>query len=583
LLRLSVRSGIGIPNSKYAPHAPGYIGNNLVFTAESIGGLPLNETTTAEALRTAGYATLALGKWHLGQRDEYLPTSRGFDEYLGVPFSQDMGTSFWWGEVPRAPYEPTPLPLLNGTTIVEQPAGLHTLTARYADAAAAFIARQAAAARPFYLYFPFNHVHAPNSCSAPMCGASARGPVGDAVEEMDVAVGRVMAAIKAAGVDDSTLVLFTSDNGAPLGGDRSGNLPLRGGKSQCWEGGYREPAMARWPGKIAAGSTTQEIGSTMDIHLTLLSLAGVQPAADDRVFDGIDLTPVLLGEPQAKGHRCYFFYNYAVASDADNELWAVRCGDFKAYWSTNNAVGPHPGGKQPVPLLFNLVADVGERTPISNSSAEYATAMAEISAARAAHLASVQLVPNQNARGTDPSLALCSKPGTTPLNCTLNPENWRPAPICSSAACLQANPTFAKKCQTPSPTPPPTPLPACPGPACPPVPSTNYKGCFNDHGSHGKCDLPFVITGHCKNASVANGTHGPMSVERCNSMCVPLGFSFFGVQMGGSGCFCGSSYGSQGKAANDSLCNVACIGDPKEMCGGPNLNSVYTVVQGAAW
>ena len=128
-----------------------------------------------------------------------------------------------------------------------------------------------------------------------MCGASARGPVGDAVEEMDVAVGRVMAAIKAAGVDDSTLVLFTSDNGAPLVGDRSGNLPLRGGKSQCWEGGYREPAMARWPGKIAAGSTTQEIGSTMDIHLTLLSLAGVQPAADDRVFDGIDLTPVLLG------------------------------------------------------------------------------------------------------------------------------------------------------------------------------------------------------------------------------------------------------------------------------------------------
>jgi len=273
--RLPVRLGIGIPPCDYAPSAYPSTKKmcNGVFTAESVGGLPLNETTTAEALSAAGWATAMVGKWHLGQRDEYLPTARGFDEYLGIPFSQDMGLSFWRHTahlVANPPFQPVPLPLLNGTHVVEQPVGLHHLVAKYVDFAAAFIEKQAKAGKPFYLYVPFNHVHAPNSCAAGFCGNAPRGPIGDAVEEMDWAVGQIMGTLKSTGVDENTLTFFTSDNGAPLGSrsglgpsDYYGNLPLRGGKAQVWEGGFREPGMARWPGRIAPGTATHAIASTM--------------------------------------------------------------------------------------------------------------------------------------------------------------------------------------------------------------------------------------------------------------------------------------------------------------------------------
>lgn len=165
--RYSIRSGIGIPNNPYAPHAPGPSNpSNMVLTAEAIGGLPLNETTTAEALRAAGYWCGMVGKWHLGQREQYLPTSRGFDAYVGIPFSQDMGTSFWEGASPHEPFQPTPVPLLNGTTVVEQPTGLHHLARTYADTVGGFIATQAAARVPWYIYVSFNHIHAPNSCGS---------------------------------------------------------------------------------------------------------------------------------------------------------------------------------------------------------------------------------------------------------------------------------------------------------------------------------------------------------------------------------------------------------------------------------
>jgi arylsulfatase A len=156
--------------------------------------------------------------------------------------SQDMGISFWRHAPHLAaspPFQPVPLPLLNGTSVVEQPVGLHHLVAKYVDFATAFINEQAEVGKPFYLYVPFNHVHAPNSCSAGFCGKAKRGPIGDAVEEMDWAVGQIMSALKTAGVDDNTLTFFTSDNGAPLGNpnglgdsDYFGNLPLRGGKAQ---------------------------------------------------------------------------------------------------------------------------------------------------------------------------------------------------------------------------------------------------------------------------------------------------------------------------------------------------------------
>eukprot|EP01051_Picozoa_sp_SAG22_P017436 SAG22_NODE_2689_length_2310_cov_1.448666_2_plen_353_part_00 len=217
-----------------------------VFVADAVGGLPKNETTMAAALKPAGYKSMAIGKWHLGQRELYLPTSHGFDSYLGIPFSQDMGLSYWFlcngpptpgtdkppdcNPKPSEPFQPVPIPLLANTTVVAQPAGLYTLAARYSAAATSFITESAAAGDPFLLYLPFNHIHAPSSCGEGFCGRSARGPVGDSTEEVDSVVGEVMATIRAPAnqIAADTVVFYTSDNGAPMRPD--GNLPLRGYK-----------------------------------------------------------------------------------------------------------------------------------------------------------------------------------------------------------------------------------------------------------------------------------------------------------------------------------------------------------------
>ena len=440
--RLPVRLGIGLPCGD-GPECGGS-GLNLVFTAEAVGGLPHNETTTADALASAGYATGMLGKWHLGQRPEYLPTRRGFDEYLGVPFSQDMGTSPWEGAAPAEPFQPTPLALLANETVVEQPVDLGGLTAKYAAFAADFIARRsrappdAAEATPWYLYASLNHVHAPASCAARFCGASARGAIGDALLDADALVGALLDALDAANATASTLVLLTSDNGAPLAQDALGNLPLRGGKAQTWEGGYREPALARWPGVVARGAWSEALAATVDVHVTLLALAGA-PLAPGRAYDGVDLTPTLRGDAAAPPPRaCYPFYGYADARNASDgaNLAAVRCGAFKAYWRTDSDVAnATKAGYQDPPLAFDLVADPGEAAPLDPASDAWAAAMAPILAWRDEHLASLDVVPSMNALGSDRRFAICGAPGSVPRNCSLTPENWRP-PECDVPACV---------------------------------------------------------------------------------------------------------------------------------------------------
>lgn len=430
--RHSIRSGVGVPCGS-APRCRGS-GMNQVFTSEAVGGLPLNETTTAEALKEAGYVSMALGKWHVGQREEFLPTNRGFDHYLGIPYSQDMGTSAWVPG-PREPYQAVPLPLLNGTRVVEQPCDLGTLAEKYAKAAADFVSM---AKSPFYLYAAFNHIHAPNSAGPAFCGKSARGAVGDSIMELDWAIGQIMDAVRdrVSKEGDNTLVLFTSDNGAPLGNDKEGNLPLRGGKAQLWEGGFREPAIA-WGRGVQRG-LTQAIGSTVDVHATLLSQAGVA-LPKDRTIDGVDLTEVLAGRSE-QARQCYPFYAVPDAHKASSPkaLAAVRCGDYKAYWWTNGAAPPagRPAGLQDPPLMFNLVVDPAEAAPVSENTTEYTTAMRSILAWKQWHLASVQWVQSQMALGSDPVFAICSNP-SSPINCTLTPENFKPASVCGVEACKQ--------------------------------------------------------------------------------------------------------------------------------------------------
>lgn len=335
-----------------------------------------------------------------------------------------MGASFFKPQI-WEPFQPTPLPLVNGTSIVEQPCVLATLTQRYADAANAFLRARAADGAPFILIMSFAHVHAPNFRSPRWANTSARGPVGDATQEVDDAVGQIASGLKATGLDGSTMQWFTSDNGAPLGNDQLGNRPLRDGKTTTWEGGVRVPAAARWPGRIAGGRVTNEVAATYDIFTTALHLAGV-PLPADRVIDGADQSPILFGERGKSGHECVFmWYNRTL-------LAAVRCGDYKAHYFTRNTAHhcPFRAGAHDPPLLFNVLSDKGETQAIAATSAEYKAAMATITAAKAEHLAGLVRGQDQMARGSRYAYALCSDPNSRAKypqypNCTITPAGWQ--------------------------------------------------------------------------------------------------------------------------------------------------------------
>jgi uncharacterized sulfatase len=258
--RYPIRSGMTAN-----PAPDGGPGADTLHLAES-------EITLAQLFQQAGYATGMVGKWHLGHAEpRWLPTHRGFDEYFGIPYSNDM----------------RPVQLLEGDRRVEYPVVQATLTERYTARALAFLAHNKA--RPFFLYFAHAMPHKPLAASEKFYNQSGAGLYGDAIRELDDSVGQVLAKLKELGLDESTLVLFTSDNGAWFGGSCGG---LRGMKGSSYEGGYRVPCLARWPGHIPAGRVSAEIGVTMDLFATALAVAGIALPAG-RTIDGRNLLPML--------------------------------------------------------------------------------------------------------------------------------------------------------------------------------------------------------------------------------------------------------------------------------------------------
>jgi arylsulfatase A-like enzyme len=236
--------------------------------------LPATEVTLPQLLKAAGYATGMVGKWHLGhKKPEYLPTHRGFDEYLGIPYSNDM----------------RPVHLLDGEKVVEYPVVQATLTRRYTERALRFIEKNKD--RPFFLYLAHAMPHKPLACSEAFYKKSGAGLYGDVLAELDWSVGQVFAKLKDLGLDDRTLVVFTSDNGPWYGGSTDN---LRGMKATTWEGGYRVPCIVRWPGEVAAGKETEELAVMMDLFATTLAATGVA-LPPDRVIDGKNLLPLLTG------------------------------------------------------------------------------------------------------------------------------------------------------------------------------------------------------------------------------------------------------------------------------------------------
>jgi arylsulfatase A-like enzyme len=325
-------------------------------------GLSAKEHTVATLLKQQGYHTMAIGKWHLGDQPEFLPTRRGFDHYLGLPYSNDMGgptrraakkadEKQAKGKVDTRP----PLPLLRDDQVIEAPAKQDTLEARYTEEAVKFITSNQD--HPFFLYFPHTAVHVPLHPGPAFRGKSANGRYGDWVEEVDWSVGRVLDTLRARKLAERTLVLFTSDNGPWLTQGTNGGVagPLHGGKGTTWEGGMREPTIAWWPGTIAAHSTCDAPMSEIDVLPTLVKLAGGHVPRDHNI-DGKDIWPLLSGQTTASPHEALFYFNSL-------KLEAVRAGAWKLAIAPQGT-GKPKGAAEPVahtgPRLYNLDTDIGE-------------------------------------------------------------------------------------------------------------------------------------------------------------------------------------------------------------------------------
>jgi len=318
-------------------------------------GISSNEITLAELLRARGYATAIYGKWHLGDAPEFLPTRHGFDDYFGLPYSNDM-----WPMHPTAGTNYPPLPLFAGEKVVEVMPNQAQLTRRYTEHAVEFI--HAHREKPFFLYVPHNMPHVPLFASERFKGRTARGLFGDVLTEIDWSVGEILAALQRDGLEEQTLVMFASDNGPwLLYGEHSGSArPLREGKATSFDGGVRVPFIARWPGRIPRGRVCHEPAMTIDILPTVARLAGAP--LPSHPIDGRDIWPLLAGERGARGQDAYFIY-------WERALQAVRSGPWKIHF--NHAyVHPEPPGRGGRPgryvtnnvgtSLFNLAADPRE-------------------------------------------------------------------------------------------------------------------------------------------------------------------------------------------------------------------------------
>ena len=316
-----------------------------VLFPEATVGFSSTETTVPKMLKSQGYRTMCAGKWHLGSRPEFMPNAQGFDRFFGIPYSNDM-----W-----------PLPLLSNGDVVEANAKLDTLTQRYTEQAIDFISSPADA--PFFLYFAHSAPHIPLAASARFRKKSKLGRYGDVVQELDWSAGEVMRAIAEKGLDDNTLVMFTSDNGPWYQGNTG---VLRGRKGETYEGGVRVPCLARFPGRIQAGIELRGFGSFLDVMPTLARLAGATAPRSD----GIDIWPLMAGEASELERDLLLYFDGI-------HLQCARMGRWKLHVSRCNSIvwtPDPPGGRMNLPLprpeLYDLESDPGESSDVAEDNPE---------------------------------------------------------------------------------------------------------------------------------------------------------------------------------------------------------------------
>ena len=356
------------------PIRNGMIGSkNRVLFPDSKYGLPDSEITIAEKLKENGYKTVAIGKWHLGHKKEYLPLQHGFDYYYGIPYSNDMdkingetccpGSKYWQKYQNRSPGSTNyyNVPLIENNEIIERPVDQTTITKRFSDKAIEFIKKNKE--DNFFIYLAHNLPHIPLYASDDFLGKSKRGLYGDVIEEIDHGIGLIMEELKKNNLDKNTIIVFTSDNGPWLPFEtHSGSAGLlREGKGTTWEGGQRIPGIF-WGAGIKPG-VINDLGSTMDIFPTLLEMSNTS-MVDDRIMDGISIKNTLLKHEPSK-REIIFYYR-------SREIYAIRYGEFKAHLITQGAYNYPKGSDRKFildkPLLYNLNIDPSEKYNVADKN-----------------------------------------------------------------------------------------------------------------------------------------------------------------------------------------------------------------------
>jgi arylsulfatase A-like enzyme len=340
-------------------------------------GIHADEMLISEVLKQSGYATAIYGKWHLGHHEKFLPPQHGFDDYFGLPYSNDM-----W------PFHPTnktfpDLPMVTGSRVTDPQVTAEEqtqLTTWYTEHAVRFI--ESHREQPFFLYVPHSMCHVPLFVSDKFRGKTPRGLFGDVIAEIDWSVGQILDTVRRCGLDENTLVMFTADNGPwlPYGNHAGSAGPLREGKGSTWEGGVREPCVMRWPGKIRTGSECHEVAATIDLLPTLAKLAGAP--LPSRKIDGLDIGPLMFGDAQVKTpHEAYYYY-------WGRELQAVRSGPWKLHFPHSYRSLEGEPGRDGLPSkarelkcgmeLYHLVNDVGETKNVAADHADVITRLQQL-------------------------------------------------------------------------------------------------------------------------------------------------------------------------------------------------------------
>jgi arylsulfatase A len=331
----------------------------VLFPGDPIGLHP-DEITIADILKGQGYKTKIVGKWHCGDQEPFLPTKHGFDSYYGLPYSNDMGIQ---GKEENRPKR-VPLPLMRNDDVIQQQPDQRGLTERYTEECVRFIRdnapTHAAQAAPFFLYLAHMYVHVPLFVPDRFMRQTRNGGYGGAVECIDWVAGVLFDELRRQGLDENTMVIFTSDNGSRASGEGGSNDPLRGTKATTWEGGQRVPCIVRWPGQVPAGRVCDEPITSMDFLPTLARIAGgTEP--QDRKIDGKDISPLLSGREGVRSPHDVFYY-YML-----NRLHAVRKGKWKLHFATGKMFVRQPDAVQE---LYDLENDVGETQNVYDAHPE---------------------------------------------------------------------------------------------------------------------------------------------------------------------------------------------------------------------